>query len=93
MPEKEANAYGDRVFTQMMYAKVVPVQLLNMMGYDVLFQDVDVVWMRNPLSVFHDKSSKLYDFDILFQDDGARNVRFAPYSGNTGFYYVRHNKR
>jgi len=93
MPEKEAHAYGDRVFTQMMYAKVVPVQLLNMMGYDVLFQDVDVVWMKNPLSVFHDKSSKLYDFDILFQDDGARNVRFAPYSGNTGFYYVRHNKR
>ena len=81
------------MFTQMMFAKVVPVQLLNMMGYDVLFQDVDVVWWKNPLEVFHDKKSKLFDFDILFQDDGARTVRFAPYSGNTGFYYVRHNKR
>ena len=92
MPEKEAGAYGDRIFSKMMFAKVVPVQLLNMLGYDVLFQDVDVVWNKNPLTVFHDKSSKLYDYDILFQDDGARNVRFAPYSGNTGFYYVRHNK-
>lgn len=92
LPEAEAGHYGDKIFAHMMFAKVVPVQMLNMMGYDVLFQDVDVIWNKNPLSVFHDKSSKLYDFDILFQDDGARAVRFAPYSGNTGFYYVRHNK-
>jgi len=92
MPEKEARAYGDKIFAKMMFAKIVPVQVLNMMGYDVLFQDVDVVWYKNPLSVFHNKESKLYDFDILFQDDGARPQRFAPYSGNTGFYYVRHNK-
>ena len=42
MPEKEAGRYGDRAFTQMMYAKVVTVQLVNRMGYDVLFQDVDL---------------------------------------------------
>lgn len=40
MPEKEARMYGDKAFTQMMYAKVVTVQLINRMGYDVLFQDV-----------------------------------------------------
>ena len=38
MPEKEAGRYGDRAFTQMMYAKVVTVQLINRLGYDVLFQ-------------------------------------------------------
>ena len=37
-PEKEARQYGDQAFTQMMYAKVVTVQLINRMGYDVLFQ-------------------------------------------------------
>ena len=49
MPEKEARMYGDKAFTQMMYAKVVTVQLINRMGYDVLFQDVDLVWYKNPL--------------------------------------------
>ena len=38
MPESEAHVYGDKTFTQMMYAKVVTVQLINRMGYDVLFQ-------------------------------------------------------
>lgn len=42
MPEKEAGRYGDQAFTQMMYAKVVTVQLINRLGYDVLFQDVDL---------------------------------------------------
>jgi hypothetical protein len=42
MPEKEARRYGDQAFTQMMYAKVVTVQLINRLGYDVLFQDVDL---------------------------------------------------
>lgn len=93
MPEKEANTYGDRAFTQMMYAKVVTVQLINHLGHDVLFQDVDLVWYKNPISFFHDKSNPLYAFDMLFQDDGARSLRYAPYSANTGFYYVRNNAK
>jgi hypothetical protein len=91
MPEKEAGRYGDKLFTQMMYAKVVSVQLINALGYDVLFQDVDLVWYKNPLPFFHDKSNPLHEFDMFFQDDGARSLRYAPYSANTGFYYVRNN--
>mmetsp|Transcript_39617 Transcript_39617/g.67481 ORF Transcript_39617/g.67481 Transcript_39617/m.67481 type:complete len:192 (-) Transcript_39617:35-610(-) len=30
---------------------------------------------------------------MLFQDDGARSLRYAPYSANTGFYYVRNNDK
>ena len=93
MPEKEARRYGDQAFTQMMYAKVVTVQLINRLGYDVLFQDVDLVWYQNPLEYFHDKNNPLYQFDMLFQDDGARSLRYAPYSANTGFYYVRNNDK
>jgi len=93
MPEKEAGRYGDQAFTQMMYAKVVTVQLINRLGYDVLFQDVDLVWYRNPLTFFHDRTNPLYAFDMLFQDDGARSLRYAPYSANTGFYYVRNNDK
>ena len=72
-----------------MFAKVLCVQLVNELGYDLLFQDADVIWYQNPLDYFHDDS--LPQFDIYFQDDGSRQERYAPYSANTGFYYVRSN--
>ena len=93
MPAEEASRYGDRKFVAMMYAKVVCVQLVNFLGFDVLFQDVDIVWYQDPLTEFHDKNSDLANYDIMFQDDGARSIRYAPYSANSGFYYVRHNDR
>lgn len=91
LPSKEARAYGDATFKAMMFAKVVCVQIVNMLGYDLLFQDVDVIWYENPLEYFHDKANPLYDFDMYFQDDGAHSARYAPYSANSGFYYVRSN--
>ena len=59
----------------------------------VSWQDVDLVWYKNPLDFFHDRTNPLYAFDMLFQDDGARSLRYAPYSANTGFYYVRNNDK
>ena len=65
-----------------------------MLGYDVLFQDVDVVWLKDPLEYFHDEASEeLSQFDVIFQHDGSLSVRYAPYTANSGFYYVRANKR
>jgi Nucleotide-diphospho-sugar transferase len=60
-----------------------------MLGYDVLFQDIDIVWFKDPLPYFQDKNSPSHAFDIYFQDDGNRALFYAPYSANTGFYYVR----
>ena len=91
IPKKEANVYGDRVFTAVMFAKVLCVQLVNELGYDLLFQDADVVWYKNPLEYFHDKL--LPKFDVYFQDDGSRSERYAPYSANSGFYFVRSNDK
>mmetsp|Transcript_27529 Transcript_27529/g.42323 ORF Transcript_27529/g.42323 Transcript_27529/m.42323 type:complete len:264 (-) Transcript_27529:46-837(-) len=100
MPETEAKRYGDKTFSAMMYAKVITVQVVNSMGYHVLFQDVDVAWYKNPLDVFLDAKDTrkkeygaLNDFDIIFQDDGARSIRFAPHSANSGFYFVRYNAK
>jgi hypothetical protein len=92
MPKKAARAYADANFMAMMAAKVYCVQMVSMLGYDVLFQDVDVVWFQNPLEWFHN-TTKAQDFDIYFQDDGNHALFYAPYSANTGFYYVRHNDR
>ena len=74
----------------MMMAKVVCVQLVSMLGYSFLFQDVDLVWFKHPLEYFHNLHD---DFDLYFQDDGGHSLRYAPYSANTGFYFVRHNAR
>ena len=93
MPEAEAKHYGDRAFVAMMFAKVVCVQMINFLGYDLLFQDVDVVWYKNPLEYFHDTTNEFHEFDMYFQDDGAHSTRYAPLSANSGFYYVRYNAR
>jgi len=79
----------------MMQAKVISVQLINFLGYHVLFQDVDVVWYKHPLSnrLFTDPSYKLNEFDLIFQEDGSHSTRYNPYSANSGFYYVRNNER
>lgn len=39
VPKNEANYYGDKIFTRVMFAKVVCVQLVNELGKDLLFQD------------------------------------------------------
>jgi len=77
----------------MMMAKVICVQLVSMLGYDFLFQDVDIVWFKNPLEYFTDPNNPAHQFDIFFQDDGGHSIRYAPYSANSGFYFVRHNER
>ena len=53
--------------------------------------DLDIVLNKDPYSYF--QSDKYKDFDIIFQDDGARSIRFAPYFANSGFYFARHNER
>ncbi len=67
-----------------------------LLGYDVLFQDVDVVWIdkeRDPLEFFQIESSHITHFDVVFQHDGSNSIRYAPYSANSGFFYARANKR
>mmetsp|Transcript_4793 Transcript_4793/g.7003 ORF Transcript_4793/g.7003 Transcript_4793/m.7003 type:complete len:248 (+) Transcript_4793:25-768(+) len=93
MPKDAAKRYADSTFTKMMQAKVFCVQLVAMLDYDFLFQDVDLVWFRNPLEFFHDKLNPWYNFDIYFQDDGNHALYYSPYSANTGFYYVRRSDR
>lgn len=91
LPEGAARVYGDMAFKRMMLAKVYCVHLVVLLGYDVLFQDVDITWYRNPIEYFN--SPKMREFDLVFQDDGARSTRYAPWSPNTGFYFVRNTPR
>eukprot|EP00577_Skeletonema_sp_RCC1716_P013473 CAMPEP_0113403216 /NCGR_PEP_ID=MMETSP0013_2-20120614/17704_1 /TAXON_ID=2843 ORGANISM="Skeletonema costatum, Strain 1716" /NCGR_SAMPLE_ID=MMETSP0013_2 /ASSEMBLY_ACC=CAM_ASM_000158 /LENGTH=416 /DNA_ID=CAMNT_0000288669 /DNA_START=358 /DNA_END=1605 /DNA_ORIENTATION=+ /assembly_acc=CAM_ASM_000158 len=91
VPERDSKRYGDGTFGAIMLAKVICVHLVNDLGYDLLFQDVDISWYKNPFDFFH--SAENSGFDMYFQDDGNRQQRFAPYSANSGFYFVRSNDR
>lgn len=51
---------------------------------------LDMVWYQNPLEYFRTQAKQ---YDVFFQDDGGHSVRYAPYSANSGFYFVRHNDR
>ena len=86
IPSKAANMYGDMTFARMMWLKATSVYLASHAGYHVLFQDVDLVWMENPLPILEEMD----DQDVIFMDDGARTPRFTPFYFNSGFYYVRH---
>jgi len=91
MPKQAAKEYADDTFRLLMFAKVYCVHMVSQLGYHFLFQDVDVIWYKNPLQWFHNKTNT--DQDMYFQDDGSRALYYAPYAANTGFYYVRNNER
>lgn len=75
-----------------MMAKVISVQMVSMLGYDFLFQDVDIVWFKNPLSYFLNHSDVANKYHVIFQEDGGHPVRYNPYSANSGFYFVRYSQ-
>ena len=95
MPEGAARRYADTTFMKMMMAKVFCVHMTMRLGYHVVFQDADVLWYRSPLDYFKEQqhAAGATQFDAYFQDDGNHALFYAPYSANTGFYYLRHNER
>ena len=84
MPKQAAEYYLDDTFKQMMWFKMVAVYIPSYLGYNVLFQDVDLVWLKNPLPYLEG-----IDADMIFMDDGARGTRYSPLYSNSGFYYVK----
>jgi len=88
MPSHAALGYLDKTFSRMMWFKVTSVYITLTAGFDLLFQDVDVVWFKNPIPFL-----KSLDMDIAFMDDGARTPRYTPFFVNSGFYYMKYNER
>eukprot|EP01032_Pedospumella_encystans_P023021 gene23021-26075_t len=88
MPAHAAKGYLDDTFSRMMWFKTTSVYLALSAGFEVMFQDVDLVWLKDPFPYFAERSE-----DILFMDDGARTPRYTPFFVNSGFYFVKYNER
>ncbi len=68
-----------------MFQKTAIVKDVLDLDYRVLFQDVDVVWMKDPLPFFLDPSRQR--FDARFMYDGP-NKMHTPLHVNTGFFWL-----
>lgn len=98
---KASVDYLDRVFVDMMWYKTFSVYLLLRRGINILFQDADLVWFRDPLGYFHEYIVQTAERsrqtgshpEAFFSDDGQRSMRYTPYYANSGFYYLLSTER
>lgn len=88
----ESRSYGDVKWVEYMYHQNWVIgNLLKFgrdVGVDVLFQDVDVVWRRDPLPTLSEAAAAGVDIQIMY--DGP-NRRFQPMYGNSGFMYFQNS--
>ncbi|MEN0006202.1 MAG: putative nucleotide-diphospho-sugar transferase [Bacteroidota bacterium] len=82
-----SSGFGHGGFRNFMFMKNAIVQDVLELGYDVLFMDIDMVWLRNPTSYLK-RIADLGSYDFLFMYDGP-NFRDRPLHYNTGFVYIR----
>lgn len=82
-----SGRYGDDDWVQFMYHQNwVVKQLLALPGRpDVLFQDVDLVWRRDPRPYLGGRARAGIDLQAMY--DGP-SPRFQPLYANTGFMYL-----
>ncbi len=82
-----ASAFGDLEFARTMFYKNAVIADTLELGANVLFQDVDMIWLRDPFDYFH-RYCRDHDLYIMF--DGP-NPMHRPLYVNTGFIYVSCN--
>jgi hypothetical protein len=99
--KKASQDYLDRVFVDMMWYKAFSIYLVLRRGINVLFQDVDLVWFRDPMPYFHNYRARAQErseqtgafVEAFFSDDGQRSMRYTPFYANSGFYYLVASER
>ncbi len=80
-----SDVYGDKAFANTMFYKNAIVLELLSLGANVLFQDVDLVWRKDPFSYLNNECESE---DLCIMYDGPNRI-YRPLYGNTGFIYAR----
>jgi len=89
-PTAAAKCYGNEEFAGLMFPKTAVVQDLLNLGYNVLYQDVDMIWWRDPLEIlWHPRRRHL---DAQFMYDGP-SWDYHPLHVNTGFFLLRNGEQ
>ncbi len=87
---QQASHYGRDGFVRSVLAQVAFTAEVLETGRDVLAQDVDLVWQRDPRDELIALASRRA-LDLAFMDDGP-NPRFAPLHYNSGFILFRNSE-
>jgi len=82
--------FGDLQWTDCLFMKNAVMGDMLATGVDVLFQDVDMVWRRDPIPYLHTKAHHEH-WDFMLQQAG-QNAIFQPLYYNSGFVYARSNE-
>lgn len=89
IPVEASDVFGDMKFRRVLFAKLAVTKDMLDLEYDILRQDVDVVWSCDPrteLIRLADRDS----LDMLFMFDGP-NALYEPLHYNSGFVFIRSN--
>lgn len=82
--------YMSEEFIKMMWRRTRFLMDVLKLGYNFIFTDTDVMWLRNPFLMLN-KSKKL---DLQMSTDWFNGDPFSNSNSiNTGFYYVRSNTK
>ena len=90
LPRESVATYGNGDFARCMFIKSAIVQDALQLEDDVLYQDIDLVWRRDPRA-YLGLRARQQALDFQFMYDGW-NPRFQPLCFNTGFFYVSNNE-
>lgn len=88
--EEAVEAYGDGYYRRLMFPKTAIVHDILALDRDVLFQDVDVVWRKDPREYL--LASPNPRSEARFMYDGP-NPRHGPLHANTGFFLLANTPR
>ncbi|VAH83679.1 unnamed protein product [Triticum turgidum subsp. durum] len=83
-----ANGFMTRSYLELVWSKLTFQHRVLQLGYNYLYTDLDVMWLRNPfrhISLYADMAVSTDRFN-----GNAEDLTNAP---NTGFYYVRSTNR
>lgn len=82
--------YMSSDFIKMMWSRTLFLSNVLNHGYNFIFTDTDVLWLRNPLTRIGNNASEDLELSTdLFNGDSRSEHNFI----NTGFYYIRSNNR
>ena len=88
-PMDGSEVFGDRRFSRMMFPKIAMTADMLDVGGDIIRQDVDLVWHRDPRADLV-RRAKQHGLDMLFMFDGPNHVH-QPLHYNSGFVFIRAN--
>ena len=85
-----AKVFSDTTFSKVIFFKTAVTYDVLLLGVNVLFQDVDIVWKSSPVAYFQDPARE--EIDMFFMKDGNSNTQ-QPLYANSGFHFNRYNER